>query len=75
MTGKKVATKKKEVVRGRNSGKSKSLENPNGIRRKDFVTEEFLAPRSIRKKAGKRTLLKDCSKKALEKANVKGIDE
>ena len=71
----KVKSKKKEKAVGRNSGKSKSVEYSDGVRRRDFITGGLLAPRSIRKTKKRRTLLKSCSKRALEKAGVKGIDE
>ncbi len=71
----KVKSRKKEKAVGRNSGKSKSIEYHDGVRRRDFITGELLAPRSIRKTKKKRTLLKDCSKTALEKAGVKGVEE
>ena len=71
----KARVKKGEKIRGRNSGKSKSVQNPDGMRRKDFVTGELLAPRSIRKTNKRRTLLKNCTKRSFEKAGVKGIDE
>tara|TARA_Y100000310_G_C20685685_1_gene818795 strand:+ start:2438 stop:2596 length:159 start_codon:yes stop_codon:yes gene_type:complete len=49
------------------SGRSKSRENPYGIRRKSEGKE--LAPKSLRK-AGK-TFLSECSDTELEKAEVK----
>jgi len=51
----------------KNSGKSKSNENPNGVRRK-FQGKE-LAPRSLRK-YGKRIFLEDCNSKDLEKLSL-----
>jgi hypothetical protein len=52
------------------SGKSKSVKNPKGIRRKDKDGRE-LAPRSIRKKFGvKPHYLDECSEVQLEKAGV-----
>jgi len=68
---------KEEKRRGANSGKSKSIQNPDGIRRKDYMTGEPLAPRSARavwRKRG-RPLLRFCSKTALSKAQVEGFDE
>ena len=60
------------VKRGKNSGKSKSVQNPNGIRRTDFVSGEPLAPRSARKRWKKkgRPLLSKCSKAALKRADI-----
>jgi len=49
------------VKKGVNSGRSKSLDYPNGMRHRDYITGELLAPRSIRK--NKRILLSNCSKK------------
>ena len=69
----KAKTKRGEKIRGRNSGKSKSIQNPDGIRRKHWSTGELIAPRSVRKK-GKKIMLKSCTKRELEKAGVKGID-
>lgn len=66
--------KVEEKTRGKNSGKSKSAVCPDGVRRRDFITGELLAPRSIRKIKKRRTLLKDCSKRELEKAGVKGVE-
>jgi len=68
----------KEAKVRENSGKSKSKDYPNGIRKKDIETGEDLAPRSIRKKGrglfgsrkGKR-FLKDCTDRELEKAGIK----
>lgn len=57
---------------GRNSGKSKSIQNFNGIRRTDNIAGELLAPRSIRrtwKKKGK-ALLSKCSNEDLKRANI-----
>ncbi len=63
-----------KMTGGKSSGKSKSVQYPDGKRRKDFITGELLAPRSVRKNKKRRTLLKDCSKRELEKAGVKGIE-
>jgi len=52
----------------RASGKSKSLANPNGMRR--IVNSKALAPRSIRRK-GKKRFLDTCTERQLEKAQVK----
>lgn len=51
----------------KNSGKSKSIENPNGVRRSS-ITGQQLAPRSLRPK---RYLLSECTDEELEKAEVK----
>jgi len=67
----------KKIKIGKNSGKSKSMNCPNGLRRKDEETGEALVPRSIRRKGrglfrgrkGKR-FLKDCTDRELEKAGV-----
>jgi len=64
--------KLKIITVGKNSGKSKSMNCPNGLRRKDEETGEDLAPRSIRRKGrglfkskkGKR-FLKDCTDREL----------
>ncbi len=60
---------KKEKRKGANSGRSKSLDYPNGMRRRDHITGELFAPRSIRKNT--RKLLSACSEKELEKAQIK----
>jgi len=64
---------KEPMVRiGRNSGKSKSVQNRNGIRRTDYISGEPLAPRSLRrgwKKRG-RPLLSKCSDAALKRAKI-----
>ena len=52
----------------RASGKSKSLADPNGIRR--IIDGKALAPRSIRRK-GKKRFLDTCTERQLEKAQVK----
>ena len=51
----------------RSSGKSKSIGNPNGVRR--IVYGEALAPRSIRRK-GKKRFFKNCTERQLKKAQV-----
>jgi len=74
-----MRSKKLRIITvGKNSGKSKSMNCSNGLRRKDEETGEDLAPRSIRRKGrglfkgrkGKR-FLKDCSDRELEKAGIK----
>ncbi len=54
------------------AGKSKSRDNPRGIRRKDRRTGEALAPRSFRKvwKKRRRALLSDCLKGDLKRAQI-----
>jgi len=61
------------VKTGRNSGKSKSVQNRNGIRRTDYISGKPLAPRSLRrgwKKRKGRPLLSKCSDAALRRAKI-----
>lgn len=51
----------------KSSGKSKSIGNPQGVRR--IVGGEALAPRSVRRK-GKKRFFKNCTKRQLEKAQM-----